>query len=116
MYAGHDPKHIGDARAVIYTSAVDPDHPVLEAAAAAGIPTLKRAEALSLLLGDGVVVGVAGTHGKTTTTAMVTESLSAAGRDPTGSLAGASMRGMETLGWGAAGSLSLRRMSTTGLS
>ncbi len=88
VYAGHDPAHIRDARAVIYTSAVDPEHPVLEAAAAAGIPTLKRAAALSLLLGDGVVVGVAGTHGKTTTTAMVTESLAAAGRDPTGIVGG----------------------------
>ncbi|MFB3069176.1 MAG: UDP-N-acetylmuramate--L-alanine ligase [Gemmatimonadales bacterium] len=88
VYTGHDPAHIRDARAVIYTSAVDPEHPVLEAAAAAGIPTLKRAEALRLLLGDAVVVGVAGTHGKTTTTAMVAESLAAAGRDPTGIVGG----------------------------
>ncbi len=88
VYAGHDPTHISDARAVIYSSAVDPEHPVLAAAVAAGIPTLKRAEALRLLLGDGVVVGVAGTHGKTTTTAMVAEALAAAGRDPTGIVGG----------------------------
>ncbi|MCH6547289.1 MAG: UDP-N-acetylmuramate--L-alanine ligase, partial [Gemmatimonadetes bacterium] len=69
VYTGHDPAHIRDARAVIYTSAVDPEHPVLKAAAAAGIPTVKRAEALRLLLGGAVVVGVAGTHGRTPNTA-----------------------------------------------
>jgi UDP-N-acetylmuramate--alanine ligase len=73
---------------VIYTSAVDPDHPVLQAAAQAGMPTFKRAEALRLLIGDRVTVGVAGTHGKTTTTTMVTEVLAATGRDPTGLVGG----------------------------
>ena len=88
VHAGHDPAHIRDARAVIYTSAVEPGHPVLEAATAAGIPVLKRAEALRLLIGGGFVVGVAGTHGKTTTTAMVTEVLARGGRDPTGIVGG----------------------------
>ena len=88
VHAGHDPSHISGARAVVYTSAVDPEHPVLKAAAAAGIPTVKRAEALRLLLGDGVVVAVAGTHGKTTTTAMIADALAAAGRDPTGIVGG----------------------------
>ncbi len=88
VYAGHDPAHIRDARAVIYTSAVDPNHPVLQAAAEAGMPTFKRAEALRLLIGDRVTVGVAGTHGKTTTTTMVTEVLAATGRDPTGLVGG----------------------------
>jgi len=52
VYAGHDPAHIRNAKAVIYTSAVDPGHPVLAAAVAANIPVFKRAEALSLLIGD----------------------------------------------------------------
>jgi UDP-N-acetylmuramate--alanine ligase len=88
VYAGHDPAHISGARAVVYTSAVDPEHPVLQAAGEAGTPTFKRAEALRLLIGDRVTVGVAGTHGKTTTTTMVTEVLAATGRDPTGLVGG----------------------------
>jgi UDP-N-acetylmuramate--alanine ligase len=88
VYAGHDPAHIRDARAVIYTSAVDPEHAVLRAAGDAGVPTFKRADALRLLIGDRVTVGVAGTHGKTTTATMVTEVLAAVGRDPTGVVGG----------------------------
>jgi UDP-N-acetylmuramate--alanine ligase len=88
VYTGHDPSHIRDAGAVVYTSAVPPDHPVLAAAVAAGIPIFKRAEALRLLLSGRPVVGVAGTHGKTTTTAMVTEVLEACGFDPTGIVGG----------------------------
>ncbi len=88
VYAGHDPAHIRNARAVIYTSAVDPGHPVLAAAVAANIPVFKRAEALSLLIGDRLAIGIAGTHGKTTTATMVTEVLAAAGRDPTGIVGG----------------------------
>lgn len=88
VYAGHDPAHIRNARAVIYTSAVDPGHPVLAAAVAADIPVFKRAEALSLLIGARLAIGIAGTHGKTTTATMVTEVLAAAGRDPTGIVGG----------------------------
>ena len=88
VYAGHDPAHIRNAKAVIYTSAVDSGHPVLAAAAAANIPGFKRAEALSLLIGDRAAIGIAGTHGKTTTATMVTEVLAAAGRDPTGIVGG----------------------------
>ena len=83
---GHDPGHVAGARAVVVTAAVPPGHPELARAAALGIPVIKRAEALGQLVsgGGGKVVGVAGTHGKTTTTVMVTEALAAAGRDPTG--------------------------------
>ncbi|MCZ6917740.1 MAG: UDP-N-acetylmuramate--L-alanine ligase [Gemmatimonadetes bacterium] len=88
VFTGHDPAHIENARAVVHTSAVDATHPVLAAATAAGIPVIRRAEALGLLVQGGVVVGVAGTHGKTTTTAMITEALAAAGRDPTGIVGG----------------------------
>ena len=83
---GHDPGHVEGARAVVVTAAVPPGHPELARAAALGIPVIKRAEALGQLVsgGGGAVVGVSGTHGKTTTTVMVTEALAAAGRDPTG--------------------------------
>ncbi|MBE0594336.1 MAG: UDP-N-acetylmuramate--L-alanine ligase, partial [Gemmatimonadales bacterium] len=62
--------------------------PELVAAREAGIPVLSRAAALAQVVADGRVIGVAGTHGKTTTTAMITGALVAAGRDPTGLVGG----------------------------
>ena len=81
---GHDPGHVAGARAVVVTAAVPPGHPELELARALGVPVVRRADALAALVSGTTLVGVAGTHGKTTTTVMVTEALAAAGRDPTG--------------------------------
>ena len=91
---GHDPAHVESAVAVVATSAVPHDHPELAAARARGIPVIKRARALGQWVGAGRVVGVAGTHGKTTTTAMTTHVLEHAGIDPTGVVGG------EVAGWG----------------
>src|SRR5438094_1892656 len=84
IWRGHDPRHVAGARAVVVTAAVPGDHPELERARALGVPVVRRADALGQAVAGGTVVAVAGTHGKTTTTAMVTEALAAAGRDPTG--------------------------------
>ncbi len=84
----HDPGHVSGARAIVYTVAVPQGHPELAAARRAGIPVLSRAAALAQVVADGTVMGVAGTHGKTTTTAMATTALVAAGRDPTGLVGG----------------------------
>jgi len=84
LFRGHDPEHVVGARAVVYTAAVASQHPELAAARAAGLPVVRRADALQMVVGAGEVVAVAGTHGKTTTTVMTTEALAAAGRDPTG--------------------------------
>jgi UDP-N-acetylmuramate--alanine ligase len=84
VVAGHDPTHVVGARAVVHTSAVSRDHPELAAARAAGVDVVRRAEALSAAVSGGVVVAVAGTHGKTTTTVMCTEALAAVGQNPTG--------------------------------
>jgi len=81
---GHDPGHVAGARAVVVTAAVPRDHAELERARALGVPVVRRADALGALVAGSTLVGVAGTHGKTTTTVMVTEALAAAGRDPTG--------------------------------
>ncbi len=81
---GHDVEHIEGARALVYTSAVPRDHPELKAALKAGIPVVRRAEALGQVVNNGTVVAMAGTHGKTTTTVMTTVALTAAGLDPTG--------------------------------
>src|SRR2546425_1619009 len=84
IWRGHDPGHVSGARAVVVTAAVPREHPELEQAGALGIPVVRRADALGQAVANGTVVGGAGTHGKTTTTAMVTEALAAARRDPTG--------------------------------
>src|SRR5574338_296355 len=81
---GHDPSHVIGARAVIVTAAVAAAHPELEAARAAGIPVVRRKEALGQLVRGRSVVALAGTHGKTTTTVMTTLALEAAGLAPTG--------------------------------
>ncbi len=85
VWRGHDPSHVDGARAVIVTAAVPRDHPELERARALEVPVVRRADALGELVAAGrASVAVAGTHGKTTTTVMVTEALTAAGRNPTG--------------------------------
>jgi UDP-N-acetylmuramate--alanine ligase len=84
IWRGHDPEHVVGARVVVVTAAVPGDHPELERARALGVPVVRRADALGQAVAGGTVVAVAGTHGKTTTTVMVTEALAAAGRDPTG--------------------------------
>lgn len=81
---GHDPAHVMGARAVVFTSAMPRDHAELVAARDAGIPVVRRAEALGAAVSGGDVVGIAGTHGKTTTTVMTTEALRGAGVDATG--------------------------------
>jgi UDP-N-acetylmuramate--alanine ligase len=81
---GHDPSHVEGARALVVTAAVPGQHPEVERARAQGIPVIRRADALGEVVSGGTLVAVAGTHGKTTTTVMVTEALAAAGRDPTG--------------------------------
>ena len=85
---GHDPAHIEGVRAVVVSSAIRPDLPEVVAARAAGIPVIRRAEALAEAVAGGTVIGIAGTHGKTTTTVMTTEALTAAGKSPTGVVGG----------------------------
>ncbi|HVH13508.1 MAG TPA: UDP-N-acetylmuramate--L-alanine ligase [Longimicrobium sp.] len=84
VWQGHDPAHVAGCAALVMTAAVPADHPEVTAARHAGIPVLKRAEALGVLVNHGTVVGIAGTHGKTTTTTLTTAVLAAAGMDPTG--------------------------------
>ena len=81
---GHDPAHLDAARAVVVTSAMPRTHPELERARTLGLPIVRRAEALGEATAQSMLVGVAGTHGKSTTTVLVTEALAAAGMNPTG--------------------------------
>ncbi len=88
VHVGHDAAHVDGAAALVLTSAVPGDHPELLRAMELGIPVMKRARALGAWVNRGRLVAVAGTHGKTTTTAMATEMLVAAGMDPTGLVGG----------------------------
>lgn len=85
---GHDPSHVDGAAEIVVTSAVPKDHPEILRARELGITVTRRAEALGRAVSTGTLVGVAGTHGKTTTTVMTTQALAAAGLDPTGIVGG----------------------------
>ena len=86
--SGHDATIVAGARAVVFSSAIPEAHPERVAARQLAIPSVRRAEALGAAVSGGTLVGIAGTHGKTTTTVMTTEALAAAGRDPTGVVGG----------------------------
>lgn len=79
---GYDPANLGDAQTVVAGSAIRPDNPELAAARAAGLPVLHRSEALAATMAQDTAVTVAGTHGKSTTTSMITVLLQGAGLDP----------------------------------
>ncbi|MBR2778705.1 MAG: UDP-N-acetylmuramate--L-alanine ligase [Firmicutes bacterium] len=84
VFLGHSADNIKGADLVVYSSAVSPENPEIAAARAAGIPTVTRAEALGALMSDyATSIAVSGTHGKTTTTSMVSLILEKAGTDPT---------------------------------
>ena len=85
---GHDAKNIDGADLVVVSAAISKNNPEYAAAVAAGLPIAARATALSWLLSDSKSVAVAGTHGKTTTTAMLTVALQAAGVDPSFAIGG----------------------------
>lgn len=82
VYIGHHPRNIGNAEMVIMSSAVKADNPEVEAAKKAGLPVYKRSDFLGQLMENKTGIAVAGTHGKTTTTAMIAWMLYAMERDP----------------------------------
>jgi len=88
IHEGHEAGHVEGAVALVVSAAVRWDHPEVQRALEQGIPVFKRAEALGQWVNQGRVLAVAGTHGKTSTTAMATEILAAAGMDPTGFVGG----------------------------
>ena len=82
--AGHSAGHVATARALVVTSAMAKNHPELVRARELGLPVVRRAEALGEATAGATLVGVAGTHGKSTTTVLTTEALAAGGLNPTG--------------------------------
>jgi len=83
VYEGHAAKNIAGADLVVVSSAVPPHNPEVLAAQEAGIPVVGRAQILGQLVEGRYGVAVAGTHGKTTTSAMIALILERAGLDPT---------------------------------
>ena len=90
VYRGQRASNLAeDVDVVVYTAAVHEDNPELAEAGRRGIPVLTRAQLLGQIMRNYQdAVAIAGTHGKTTTTSMVTEILLAAGADPTISVGG----------------------------
>ena len=82
IFIGHEKHNIQGAETVIRSSAIQDSNPEMIAALEAGIPVLKRRDFLSELTGKQKVIAVAGTHGKTTTTAMIAWCLRSSGFDP----------------------------------
>lgn len=80
---GHAGENVDGAGAIVVSSAIKPDNPELVAARAAKIPVVRRAEMLAELMRLKFSVAVGGTHGKTTTTSLVSVLMDAAGVDPT---------------------------------
>lgn len=80
---GHRAEQVGDVDVVIASSAVPQDNPELKAARARGLPVVKHSAALGSLMRRRRGVAVAGTHGKTTTTALIAVVLETAGLEPT---------------------------------
>jgi UDP-N-acetylmuramate--alanine ligase len=82
VYIGHHARNLEGADWVVRSSAVTDDNPEFKAARQAGIPVYKRADFLGELMSDKTGIAIAGTHGKTTTTAMTAWMLRDLGRDP----------------------------------
>ncbi|MBI2909094.1 MAG: UDP-N-acetylmuramate--L-alanine ligase [Chloroflexi bacterium] len=83
IFKGHSAANVGDPCLVVISSAVAPDNPEVQEAQRRGIPVIKRAEMLGRLMAEKISIGIAGTHGKTTTSALVTVILERAGMSPT---------------------------------
>jgi len=85
---GHHADHLGDADTVVVSTAINDDNPEYLEASRRGLRILPRSAGLASLMVGRRVVAVAGTHGKTTTTSLLTVALQAAGADPTYAIGG----------------------------
>jgi UDP-N-acetylmuramate--alanine ligase len=83
VFSSHDAANLEGAEAVVISTAVKEGNPELQAARAKGLPVFNRAETLAALMQGYRTISIAGSHGKTTTTAMTGWMLEQAGLDPT---------------------------------
>jgi UDP-N-acetylmuramate--alanine ligase len=82
VYVGHHPRNLTGADWIVRSSAVTEDNPEVKAAKKSGIPVYKRSDFLGRLMEEKTGIAIAGTHGKTTTTAMTAWVLTKLDRDP----------------------------------
>lgn len=85
---GHSAKNVDGAGLIIYSNAITSANPELAQAISIGIPIMTRAQALAVLMSDSKSIAVAGTHGKTTTSSMLTVALQSCGLDPSFAIGG----------------------------
>ena len=89
VYMGHSAENIKGAELIVYSAAISADNPELKAAREQGIPTMERSHMLGALTRHfDNVIGVCGTHGKTTVTSMITQILILNKMDPTAVIGG----------------------------
>ncbi|MFK7898441.1 MAG: UDP-N-acetylmuramate--L-alanine ligase [Myxococcota bacterium] len=85
---GHGADRLGEADTVVRSSAIAADNPEILAAEAAGVPVIGRGALLAEILRTKDALAIAGSHGKTTTSAMTAHLLESAGLDPTALIGG----------------------------
>ncbi len=83
VYQGHAAQHIQDADVVVVSSAIKEENPEVQAARAARVPLVPRAQMLAELMRFRHGIAIAGTHGKTTTTSLIASLMAEGGLDPT---------------------------------
>ncbi len=82
VFVGHAANQIGNSKTVVASTAIQQSNPELVAASERGVRILSRARALAIVMAEYRGIAVAGTHGKTTTTSMLTVALQHCGADP----------------------------------
>ncbi len=88
VFTAHEAAHVQGADVVIYSTAISASNPEMAYAVERSIPILTRAQALAALMSGSKSIAVAGTHGKTTTSSMLTVALQACGVDPSFAIGG----------------------------
>ncbi len=88
VFSSHNAEHVQGADLVIYSNAISQSNSERVEAEKLNIPIYTRAQALALLMSESTSIAVAGTHGKTTTSSMLTVALQACGADPSFAIGG----------------------------
>jgi UDP-N-acetylmuramate--alanine ligase len=88
VHIGHNAAHLDGADIVVFSNAISASNPEIKRAQELGVPLLTRAQALAILMSASKSIAVAGTHGKTTTSSMLTVALQACGIDPSFAIGG----------------------------
>ena len=88
VHIGHAAIHLDGADIVVFSNAISASNPEIKRSQELGVPLLTRAQALAILMSASKSIAVAGTHGKTTTSSMLTVALQACGIDPSFAIGG----------------------------